>query len=75
MQSLIGAKPEHQLQHRGIHGETLRVRNSIDQPGRGHHLEAFIDADEELRRKDRALDRAELNALDLPRIEPNWLAG
>ena len=31
------------------------------------HFEALVDADEEFRRNDRALDGAELRALDLPR--------
>jgi len=32
-----------------------------------HHLEPVVDADEELGRKNGALDRAELRAFDLPR--------
>ena len=38
-----------------------------DQARRRHHLEALVDADEKFGRHDRALDRAELRALDLPR--------
>ena len=67
MQPLVGAKPEHQLEHRRIGGDALAVLDGIDEAGRGHHLEALVDADKKLRRNDGDLDRAELHALDLPR--------
>ena len=67
VQALVGAEAEHQLEHRRIGGDALALRQRADQARRRHHLEALIDADEEFRRQDRALDRAELRAFDLPR--------
>ena len=59
----------------GFGGEALPVFHRIHEPRSGHHLEAFVDADEEFRRDVHRLDGAELRAFDLPGIEPNWLAG
>ena len=67
MQPLVGAKPEHQLAHRGIGGDALAVLERIDQARRGHHLETLVDADEKFRRNFHDLDGAELGAFDLSR--------
>src|SRR6202034_1258490 len=67
VQPFVGAKPEHQLEHLGVGGETLALIHGADQARRRHQLEALVDADEEFRRNDRTLDSAELRALDLPR--------
>ena len=75
VQSLVGAEPEHQLQHRRIGGDALPVLDGIDEAGRGHHLEALVDADEELRRNDRTWIAPNCTPSICRGIEPNWLAG
>ena len=75
VQPFLGAKAEHQLQHRRIGGDALSVLHRLDQPGGGHDLEALVDADEELRRYVRRLDRAELRAFDLPRDRAQLACG
>jgi hypothetical protein len=67
MQAFFATQPKHELQHRGIGGEALPVRERIDQCRRRHHLETLVDPDEELRRNHRALNGAELHPLDLAR--------
>jgi len=59
--------PKHQLQNRRISGETLSVLHGINEPGRGHHFKAPVDADKKLRWNIRRLDGAELRTLDLSR--------
>src|ERR1700692_2122938 len=75
VQSLVGAEPKHQLEYLGIGGETLALLHGVDQARRRHQLEALVDADEEFGRDDRALDGAELGALDLPRDRTELACG
>ena len=67
MQPLTGTEPEHQLLHGWIGGDALRVPDRTDEPWCGQNLETLVDADEELGRLYRALDRAKLRAFDLSR--------
>ena len=59
----------------GSASKPLPVRERIQKARRGQHLEALVDADEELRRHDRAFDRAELHALDLARHRAQLAGG
>jgi hypothetical protein len=67
VQPSVGAKPEHELEHRRIGGDALAVLDGVDETWGGHHFETLVNADVELRRNDRHLDCAELHAFDLPR--------
>src|SRR6516165_12229008 len=67
MQSLPGAEPQDQLAHRRVRGDARGVLHVVGETGSGHHLETFVDADTEFRRKDGNLNGVELRALDLPR--------
>ena len=64
---LLAPSPSISFNTAGSAASALAVLERIDQPRRRHHLEALVDADEELRRNDRGLDGAELHAFDLPR--------
>jgi hypothetical protein len=67
VQPLVGAKSVHQFQDRRILGKAQRLSLRIHQTRRRHDLETLVDTDKEFRRDDRALDCAELHALDLAR--------
>ena len=64
---LSAPSPSSSLRTSGSCGEALRLGQRVDQAGRRHHLEALVDAGIEFRRRDHALDGAELRAFDLPR--------
>src|SRR6516164_7639026 len=67
MQSLPGAEPQDQLAQRRVRGDARGVLHVVGETGSGHHLETFVDADTEFRRKDSDLDGVELRALYLAR--------
>ena len=66
VQALVGAETEHQLAHRRIGGEPLAFGHGFDEARRRQDFETFIDAGEEFRGHNQALDFAKLHALDLP---------
>jgi len=66
MQPFISAEPQDQLLRIRISGEAMRMLDGLDQTWRREHFEPLVDTDEELRRNNRALNGAELNAFDLP---------
>ena len=63
--TLVGAETEHQIADRRIGRKALTVLDRCDQSRGGQNFEALVDAGEEFRRNDLALDRAELDALGL----------
>jgi len=65
VQALRGAESEHQFLHGRIGGDPLPVLERIDETRSRHHLEAFINSNDKLRRYRRSFDGAKLHTFDL----------
>src|ERR1700729_3325861 len=66
MKPFVGSEPKNELQQRGVQGKAVCMLHRIDQTRRRQYLKTLVDADEEFRWNERALNDTELCAFDLP---------
>src|SRR6516162_11545810 len=64
------AQAVHHFLHFRIGAHTNAVLHAVDQARSRQHFVAAVDADQEFRRADIALDRTELDAFDFARYRP-----